>query len=228
MIRLTLLIILTVSLVACKTDKEQSKPKGKESHTHSAEKKEVIESSSYEASKDTVLAPAEFSNSGFDEAKKYELLIETRICNPNYSDTINDGSAPCSAKFFRFFTYNDKRPLENAFMLQVKAGVNNYPYRRLLIFTRERGKLVLMNGITGYLVSKIKRPNGIDDLIVGIIDDLGNNVFDRYDVFLRYKDGKYHVIEAIGDLQGEFKSESLKERATKEIKQRIEEKQLIF
>lgn len=177
---------------------------------------------------DTVIAPAEFSMNGFDDKVKYELLLETHICNPNYSDTVTDGSVPCSARFFRFFPYNHKRDLEDAFMLQVKAGVNNYPYRRLLIFTRERGKLVLVNGITGYLVSRIERPNEIDDLIVGVIDDLGNSNFDRYDVLLRYKDGKYHVKEAIGDLQGKFEDEELKERATRQIKQRIEEKELIF
>lgn len=177
---------------------------------------------------DTIVAPAEFSMNGFNDNVKYELLLETHICNPNYSDTVTDGSVPCSARFFRFFPYNHKRDLEDAFMLQVKAGVNNYPYRRLLIFTRERGKLVLVNGITGYLVSRIKRPNEIDDLVVGVIDDLGNSNFDRYDVLLRYKDGKYHVEEAIGDLQGTFEDEELKERATRQIKQRIEEKELIF
>lgn len=177
---------------------------------------------------DTIIASADFSNQGFDQALKYELLLETHICNPNYTDTITDGTVPCSARFFKFFEYNHKRNLENAFMLQVKAGVNNFPYRRLLIFTRERGKLVLVNGITGYLVSQISRPNEIDDLIIGIIDDLGNSKFDRYDVLLRYKDGKYHVKEAIGDLQGKFKDEKLKKRATKMIKKRIEEKKLIF
>jgi hypothetical protein len=226
------LFALTI-LLSCKgedVNNEQStksKTENKELESgvnNTSEKSESTNSSE----NDTIAAPAVFTNSGFDQALKYELLIESRICNPKYNDSVNDGSVPCSAKFFRFFEYNPKRSLEDAFMLQVKAGVNNFPYRRLLIFERERGKLVLVNGITGYLVSQVKKDNDFDDLIVAVIDDLGNNNFDRYDVLLRYKDGKYHMIEAIGDLQGEFKDEKLKERATRAIEARIKEKNLIF
>lgn len=220
-------------LFSCNENDSQNKRK-ENNHTDSVTIKKNVDYLGFDNPKknqkpgDTIKAPAEFSRNGFDNKIKYELLLESHICNPNYSDTVTDGSVPCSARFFRFFPYNHKRDLEDAFMLQVKAGVNNYPYRRLLIFTRERGKLVLVNGITGYLVSSISRPNGIDDIIVGVIDDLGNNNFDRYDVLLRYKDGKYHVEEAIGDLQGEFESKTLKKRATQQIKKRIEEKELIF
>jgi hypothetical protein len=169
-----------------------------------------------------------FDELSFDKKIKYELLAETRICQPFYTDTMPSGVVPCTPKHFAFYEYNHKRELEDAFLLQVKAGVNNYDYRRLLIFTREKGKLVQMNGINGYLVEKRTRPNEIDDLVVAIIDDLGNNKFDRYDVLIRYDDGKYHFVEAIGDLYGTFDSEELKENASKMIKERIEEKELIF
>lgn len=223
-------LLSTIVFYSCKEDTNSSAKKISHKNHNETNTTDSLKDKGSDANKsiDTIKAPASFSNQGFDSAMKYELLIESRICNPNYSDTVTDGSVPCSAKFFRFFEYNHKRELDDAFMLQVKAGVNNYPYRRLLIFTREKGKLVLVNGITGYLVSQIKRENDIDDLIVGIIDDLGNDTFDRYDVLLRYKDGKYHVEEALGDLEGEFKNDKLKKRATQMIKQRIEEKNLIF
>lgn len=234
MMRLVYALILLAFIASCKespTDSGNQKVENKSQlkQVKDNQNSKVPNKLSDDTSEvDTLIAPAAFTDKGFDQAIKYELLLETHICNPNYTDTVSDNSVPCSAKFFRFFEYNHKRSLEDAFMLQVKAGVNGYPYRRLLIFTRERGKLVLVNGITGYLVSNIKRPNEIDDLVVGVIDDLGNSNFDRYDVLLRYKDGKYHVIEAVGDLQGEFTDEKLKEKATKMIKQRIEEKDLIF
>lgn len=177
---------------------------------------------------DTITVSPVFSNHGFDSTIYYDLLIETHLCNPNYSDTTTDGSSPCSARFFRFYPYNHHRKIEDAFMLQVRAGINGYPYRRLLIFVRENGKLVLMNGIVGYLYKRIPQPNGFDDLIVGIIDDLGNNEFSRYDVLLRYKDGKYHFIEALGDLKGKFDDETLKKQATTAIYRRIKEKHLIY
>lgn len=169
-----------------------------------------------------------FDQTSFDEKLKYELLAETRICQPFYTDSMPAGVVPCTPKHFAFYEYNHKRGLEDAFLLQVKAGVNNYDYRRLLIFTREKGKLVQMNGINGYLVEQRTTPNEIDDLVVAIIDDLGNDKFDRYDVLIRYRDGKYHFVEAIGDLYGKFDSKELKEKASKMIKKRIEEKELIF
>jgi len=233
MIRVILFVLLAAFMYSCKSDSDYSSSNTelKDAETNEQDSNANDKSSSNtinDKDADTILAPATFSNEGFDSALKYELLLETHICNPNYSDSVTDGSVPCSAKFFRFFEYNHKRTLNDAFMLQVKAGVNNYQYRRLLIFTRERGKLILVNGIRGYLVSQIKRPNEIDDLVVGVIDDLGSDTYERYDVLLRYKDGKYQVKEALGDLEGPFDSQELKNRATKMIKQRIEEKQLIF
>lgn len=178
--------------------------------------------------KDTLKVPELFSPKGFDSTIYYDLLIETHLCNPNFTDTTSDGSCPCSSRFFRFFPYNHNRRIQDAFLLQVKAGVNGYPYRRLLIFVRENGKLVLMNGVVGYLYKRIPQSNGFDDLIVGVIDDLGHNNFSRYDVLLHYKDGKYRFVEALGDLEGKFDNEELKERATKSIHNRIEQKHLIF
>lgn len=177
---------------------------------------------------DTSIVEMVFSPDGFDDKKYYELLIETHLCDPSYDKKNPEGKTPCSSRLFKFYPYNHKRNIKDAFILQVKAGVNNYPYRRLLIFVRENGKLILMNGIVGYLVKRIAQPNKIDDLIVGIVDDLGNNNFSRYDVLLRYKDGKYRFIEALGDLHGDFDTPKLKKEATEAIKKRIIDKDLIF
>jgi|SRR5690554_509722 len=227
-LRITTIITL-LFLFACTNDKKEdlvvSKKNEKVENNESTASK--VPSTQTEKS-DTVKVETVFSSSGFTDKKYYELLIETHLCNPNYDASSKDGSTPCSARFFEFHPYNHKRDINDAFLLQVKAGVNKYPYRRLLIFVREQGKLVLMNGIIGYLVERIARPNGIDDLIVAVVDDLGNDKFDRYDVLIRYKEGKYHFIEAIGDLHGTFDTPELKERASKAILERINEKELIF
>lgn len=227
-------IILSFLVLSCTSDSKESPSKGKKVgeetpiSTNEDQEKEEINKLEEEA---LIIDKAEadmFSQMGFDDKVYYELLIETQICDPAFDAVTNNQTTPCSSKLFNFFPYNHKRKIEDAFLLQVKAGVNNYPYRRLLIFVRERGKLVLMNGITGYLVQRIPQDNEIDDLIVAVIDDLGNDIFDRYDVLLRYKDGKYHFVEAIGDLQGTFDDPELKARATQAIHERIIEKELIF
>lgn len=168
-----------------------------------------------------------FDEETFPNPLHEELLNEINICQSIHKDSVVNGLFPCSSSFFKFYTYNHKRDLENAFLLQVRKGVSNYPYRRLLIFTRENGELVLMNGIRGYLVEKRSTAHEIDDLVVALIDNIGGH-YERYDVLLKYENGKYHYSEALGDLEGVFDSEELKKEATKQIGQRIKEKELIF
>ncbi len=168
-----------------------------------------------------------FDEEVFENEKFDALLYELRICDPTLIDTVRNGIVPCSPKFFAFYSYNHKRKIEDAFALQVRKGVNNYPYRRLLIFTRERDGLVLMNGINGYLVETRSTENEIDDLVVAIVDNIGGH-YERYDVLLRYENGKYHFVEALGDLEGAFDDAELKERASKEILNRIVQKKLMF
>ena len=168
-----------------------------------------------------------FDQSEFPEAYLEQLLTEIKICNPQIEEIQPDGVTPCTPDYFQFYSYNKHRKIEDAFMIQVKKGVNGFPYRRLLIFTRENGILVKMNGIIGYLVEKRPSTSGIDDLVVAVVDNIGG-YYDRYDVLIRYENGKYHFVEAIGDLEGPFNTKELKEEASKQIKQRIEEKELIF
>jgi hypothetical protein len=227
-LRFATLLILFIAFACTEEREQEGENLEQEARQDSLEAKTQAESNSAGVNSDTVKVETLFSSSGFDDKKYYELLIETHLCNPNYDPSKKDKTTPCSARFFQFYPYNHKREIENAFLLQVKAGVNNYPYRRLLIFVREKGDLVLMNGIVGYLVERISRPNDIDDLIVAVFDDLGNDKFDRYDVLIRYKEGKYHFVEAVGDLHGKFDTPELKERASKAILERINEKELIF
>jgi hypothetical protein len=168
-----------------------------------------------------------FDEVEFESDTLKNLLGELNICFSEEPDTIKQGEVPCSPEYFKFYTYNRKRPVYDAFMLQVRKGVNNYPFRRLLIFVRERGQLVLVSGVNGYIVEKRTTPNEIDDLVVAVVDNVGGH-YERYDVLLQYKEGKYHYVEAIGDLQGKFEEEDLKERATEMIGKRIKEKNLIF
>jgi hypothetical protein len=169
-----------------------------------------------------------FDEESFPDPEMPALLTEIKICNPLINDSIIDGVVPCSPKYFKFYTYNRKRSLEDAFLLQVRKGVNNYPFRRLLIFTRENDQLVLMNGIRGYLVEKRKSESGLDDLVVALVDNLEGEYM-RYDVLLRYENGKYHYVEALGDIYGSFEGKpKMKAAAFEEIGERIKSEQLIF
>lgn len=171
-----------------------------------------------------------FDEDSFENSDYLELLISLRICDPSLPDQspLVAGVAPCSPKYFAFYPYNHKRDINDAFILQIRKGVNNFNARRMLIFTRENSGLVKMNGAVGYLSERRSNPNGIDDLVVGIVDNVAGEYY-RYDVLLQYENGKYHFVEALGDIEGSFENNpELKKAATKEIEQRITQKKLLF
>jgi hypothetical protein len=171
-----------------------------------------------------------FEDESFEDSRYLELLLSLRICDPSLPDQspLIDGVAPCSPKYFAFYPYNHNRDISDAFILQIRKGVNQFNARRMLIFTRENSGLVKMNGAVGYLAERRSSPNGIDDLVVGIVDNVAGEYY-RYDVLLRYENGKYHFVEALGDIEGSFENDpDLKAAATREIGLRIEQKKLLF
>lgn len=168
-----------------------------------------------------------FDKAEFDNPEYEGLLAELHMCNSEMQDSMVNGRVPCTPQFFEFYAYTEKTTIENAFALQVRSGVNNFGRRRLLLFMREKGELVLMNGIVGYLQEKRTTESGFDDLVVGIMyDNMGS--FYRFDVLLSYKDGKYHFVEALGDVQGEFTDSIMKKNATEEIGEIIKREKLLF
>ena len=203
--KIILLLTLSLFVLSCSTDKD--------------DKSNFIS--------EITKVSTDFNTNEFEDEIYYSLLEELNICVPIIDDSLPAGTVPCSPEYFAFYAYNNKRSIEDAFLLQVRKGVNNYPYRRLLVFVRERGDIVLATGVVGYLAEKRSTEKGIDDLVVAVVDNIGGK-YERYDVLLTYEDGKYRFVEALGDLEGEFEDEALKERASKMIKQRIEEKKLIF
>lgn len=169
-----------------------------------------------------------FDKKAFQDSIELALLNEINICFDSlHPDVRKEGMSLCSPENFAFYTYSDDISLENGFLLQVKAGVNNYPIRRLLFFIRENGRLVSMNNVQGYLVEKRPTASGFDDLVVSLVDNL-EGTYQRYDVLLNYKDGKYHLVEALGDLHGSIDTPEMKKEAKAFFEERIKKNQLMF
>ncbi|MDX1447144.1 hypothetical protein, partial [Lishizhenia sp.] len=66
-----------------------------------------------------------------------------------------------------------------------------------------------------------------DDLVVSLVDNL-EGTYQRYDVLLQYKEGKYHLIEALGDLQGSIDTPEMKKNAKAFFEERIRKNKLMF
>lgn len=172
----------------------------------------------------------------FDETSltdiEYKLLKELDIC-----DTLEvEGSdvAPCSAEKFKFIKFNDNAKLEDAFLLQIKALTvlknqeAKLPMRHLIVFEREKGALVKVNGFRGNLIATRESSSGVKDLIVRfyIPEDAAflNCLFE-------WSDKRYHFksVEAIdgGGGNGRVKEE-FKDSISKIVYQSLMDNTMLF
>ena len=95
----------------------------------------------------------DFNENTFSEkGEEIALLKELKLCDPNAPNDTDENRPSCSPKFFRFFKLSEKMALSDGFILLVKAGVNGFPLRRVLIFQRDGEQLVKLNGFNGNLI----------------------------------------------------------------------------
>lgn len=133
----------------------------------------------------------DFHQNTFTDGNELKLLKELKLCDT----TILDGQlGSCSPKFFRFFKLNDAVSLKNAFLLLINGAAfpndpANFKSRRILIFEREKGQLVLTNTIKGNIIERRKNgPSTYDDLVIRFRLDEYN---EAYHCVFKWKEGKY-------------------------------------
>ena len=153
-----------------------------------------------------------FDKDEFENPKMKELLKELNFCSEKTTDTLNYIEPSCSPRFFKFFSLTDKIPVENGFLLQVKSKVSGFPLRRLLIFIRERGQLVKVNGFVANLIGRRKTSGEYDDLLLRFNDNVGGEPA-FYNCYFKWNGAKYEFssVEVIegpnwgGPVKAEFK-----------------------
>lgn len=191
------IIFLSILLAACKSEPEE-------------DVQETIEEQS-----DIIAIETLFDEQAFPDKDHRNLLLELNICDTVPSET--SGCVECGPKNFKFFQHKANSPINNAFMLQIKAETvlkgQSFPLpeRHLLIFERENGSLVKVNGFRGNLIAMRENPSGgARDLVVRfwVAED---EAF--LNCLFQWKDGKYQYtsVEAIhggggsGPVKAEFK-----------------------
>jgi hypothetical protein len=142
-----------------------------------------------------------FDQTTFPSDVEVNLLKELEICNFKQRDLNNHLDPACNPKFFRFFPFIENKKLENAFMLQIKARVNEFPLRRLLIFERENNTLVKVNGFVANLIGTRISKTKHHDLILRFNDNvaMGDIVF--YNCLYQWENNHYVFkrVEQIND-----------------------------
>lgn len=172
--------ILFTILSSCKSDVESVNSKvHKINETNGIEKIETL-----------------FDETKFNSNEEQNLLKELEICNPSQKDAANYNDPACLPKFFKFFKYNSKKSLKDAFLLLIKSKVQGFPLRRVLIFEREKGELVKVNGFVANLIEKRKSKSHYDDLVLRFNDHLGGGEIVFYNCLYRWKD-KHYVFDKV-------------------------------
>ncbi len=171
-----------------------------------------------------------FDKDQFDDPKKAELLQELKICSDKNKGPEDYMNPSCTPRFFNLFPFADDVSLENAFILQVKSKVNGFPLRRLLIFVREKGQLVKINGFVANLIGRKKSTTKHDDLLLRFNNkDQGQDVF--FNCLFKWNAGsyKYHSVEAIEGVNwgGPVKAE-LKDSISIQVEKDILANKMIF
>jgi len=209
------LLVVTV-LFSCSSENKKNDAEGK-----AAVKKEEIQ---------VVEVQTLFDKDQFDDPKKAELLQELKVCSDKNKGPEDYMNPSCTPRFFNISPYIENTPIENAFLLQIKSKVGGFPLRRLLIFIREKGQLVKVNGFVANLIGTKKSTSKHDDLILRFNDkDQGQDVF--YNCIFKWNglSYKYDSVEAIegADWGGPVKAE-LKDSISKEIEKEITGNKMIF
>jgi hypothetical protein len=132
-----------------------------------------------------------FDTDKFTDQRHLALLKELRICNAFQKDTSNYMEPACSPRFFRVLSISDVIPVENAFVVQIKAFVGGINLRRSVVFVRERGELVKANTFVANLIGFQKNKSGYNDLILRFNDNIeGEIIF--YNCIFQWNEGKYN------------------------------------
>ncbi len=177
-----------------------------------------------------------FNEDRFSEPEAEELLRELHICSDSLEVKGKEVKAPCSPKFFRFFKLRDNLPLMQGFLLQVRSNVGGIAIRRLLVFERENGQLVKVNGFTANLIRRISTKTAYDDLVLRFPDrveypgsDVAEIVF--YNCLFSW-DGSKYVFKSVEDIEGKDwggpVKASLKDSMSVEIHAILKDNNMIF
>lgn len=206
-----LLFILFFIFIACQSEKKQKDKIAKP-------KKETVFDKEIEII---------FQDQSNFKNEELELLKELKICNPSEKDLKNHFNPACHPSFFKFFKFNEKKALKNSFLLLIKARVHDFPLRRILIFEREHGELVKVNGFVANLIGMDKSSSEHNDLILRFNEDLGGGEVVFFNCRFVWRNNHYEFDEALQINNSNIKTE-FKDSMSREIENTITNNKMIF
>lgn len=168
----------------------------------------------------------------FSDPRVVELLKEINICSDVQADEKGNLMTPCTPDNFKLFPLKEGASLNDGFILLIKANTGGFALRRVLVFEREGGALVKVNGFIANLIGKKKKEGSNDDLLLRFIDKIEeSDVY--YHCIFSWENGKYvfKTVEVIQEPAGNFSGivkENVKDSVSQEIYKIITDNQMIF
>jgi hypothetical protein len=168
----------------------------------------------------------DFNTNTFTSKEEPNILKELQLCDTTiqWSDDLNRPS--CTPNFFRVFPLKKGLAINEGCMVLLKAGVNQFPVRRFVVYEREGKELIQANGFIGYPIEFRPNKQSYDDVVIRFFERYqGEKYF--YNCLFTWKQGRYQYVccEQINDAN--IKPEKQKE-VSAQILQILNEKQLVF
>lgn len=173
-----------------------------------------------------------FTGDSFEDPTTIALLKEINICSDAQSDDKGNVLTPCTPTNFKMYPLKAGKPLDDGFVLLIKANTGGFALRRVLVFERENGILVKTNGFIANLIGRKENKGTYDDLLLRFIDKIdGSDVF--YNCIVKWENGSYvfKTVELIQEPAGNFSGivrADVKDSVSKEIYQILQDNQMIF
>ncbi len=168
----------------------------------------------------------DFTVNKFSGDQEPQLLKNLGLCDSTIelSDQLNRPS--CTANFFRFFPLKKNLDLSEGCMILLKAGVNEFPARRFIVYEKEDQNLIQANGFVGYPIEFRPNKDKYDDVVIRFFERYQDEKY-FYNCLFTWKQNRYQFVccEQINDKN--IKPEKQTE-VSAEILQILNDKKLLF
>lgn len=172
---------------------------------------------------DTIVVRNLFDETNFENDTLSMLLSELGICNPDVAAKFDLYNPPCLPRYYKFFKYSSKLWWSDGFALEIRAGLDDFPLRRFLIFERVNGKLIKLNAFAANLVEKHTTPSGYYDLMLLFRDEEAGSFVVKY----KWENQKYEYA-SVEVIDGYLVKESRKDSLSDVVLKRLIKNKMIF
>lgn len=168
----------------------------------------------------------DFNTNTFSTKEEAKTLKNLRFCDSTvqWSDDLNKPS--CTPNFFRVFPLKKGLDLSQGCMVLMKAGVNNFPVRRFIVYEKEGEQMIQANGFIGYPIEFRPQAKTYDDVVIRFFERYEGQKF-FYNCLFSWKQNRYQFVSCEQINDANIKPEKQNE-VSAEILQILNEKQLVF